>query len=286
MPRFHHTQTVLGKSTLAVLGGHNFMVRPILAPGLLRLDCPEGDEIVWKLPESRGLPEPSARAYHSAVEWRGSLLVFGGLAVNMGLQAGPVRRQRPKVGLVSVRRLELPRRWFVTLFKDPTVLTLRSEPMKERLPDFAIVTDASPQGIRALFATVDHNVGQTFTILERLEIPVLEEDANCSECREVGFPSLGNQEDGLETSAGEIFQQRPLPRRSCRVGRAVAGHCRRMRACRRPVIALVAYSLVALPNRLLCCGPEGGTMQAHELTWQPTPTCPHRANGHGQRLVR
>lgn len=65
--------------------------------------------------------------------------------------------------------------------------------MKERLPDFAIVTDASPQGIRALFATVDHNVGQTFTILERLEIPVLEEDANCSECREVGFPSLGNQ---------------------------------------------------------------------------------------------
>lgn len=26
--------------------------------------------------------------------------------------------QRPKFGLVSVKRLELPRRWFVTLFKD------------------------------------------------------------------------------------------------------------------------------------------------------------------------
>ena len=32
-------------------------------------------------------------------------------------------------------------------------------------------------GHRAVLATVDHNVGQTFTILEALEIPVLEEDA-------------------------------------------------------------------------------------------------------------
>ena len=85
--------------------------------------------------------------------------------------------QRPKVGLVSVKRLELPRRWCVALFKDPDKLALRTEPMEEKLPDFAIVTDASPQGIGALLATVDHNVGQTFTILEGLEIPVLEEDA-------------------------------------------------------------------------------------------------------------
>ena len=83
--------------------------------------------------------------------------------------------QTPKVGLVSVKRLELPRKWFVTLFKDPNVLALRTEAMEERLPDFAVVTDASPQGIGALLATVDHNVGQTFTILEGLE--VLEEDA-------------------------------------------------------------------------------------------------------------
>ena len=85
--------------------------------------------------------------------------------------------QRPKFGLVSVKRLELPRRWFVTLFKDPDELALRAEPMEEPLPDYAIVTDASPQGMGAILATVDHNVGQTFTILEALEIPVLEEDA-------------------------------------------------------------------------------------------------------------
>eukprot|EP00913_Durusdinium_trenchii_P012052 g11322.t1 len=84
---------------------------------------------------------------------------------------------RPKHGLVSVKRLELPRRWFMVFFKDPGVLALRTEPMEERPPDFAIVTDASPQGIGAVLATVDHNVGQTFTILEALEIPVLEEDA-------------------------------------------------------------------------------------------------------------
>lgn len=62
--------------------------------------------------------------------------------------------QRPKFGLVSVKRLELPRRWFVTLFKDPEALALRSEPMEELLPDYAIVTDASPQDIGAILATV------------------------------------------------------------------------------------------------------------------------------------
>ena len=65
----------------------------------------------------------------------------------------------------------------MTFFKDIEVLALRTEPMEERPPDFAIMTDASPQGIGALLATVDRNVGQTFTILEALEIPVLEEDA-------------------------------------------------------------------------------------------------------------
>ena len=43
--------------------------------------------------------------------------------------------QRPKVGLIAVKRLELPRKWFVTLFKEPEVLALRTEPMVELLPD-------------------------------------------------------------------------------------------------------------------------------------------------------
>ena len=126
--------------------------------------------------------------------------------------------QRPKLGLVSVKRLELPRRWFVTLFKDPDALALRSEPMEERLPDFAIVTDASPQGIGAILATIDHNVGQTFTILEALEIPVLEEDAkrlgvpwkesasqgdSRSLGGEVGLPQMGASTGGQERGAEE-----------------------------------------------------------------------------------
>eukprot|EP00913_Durusdinium_trenchii_P021726 g20412.t1 len=68
-------------------------------------------------------------------------------------------------------------RWFITLFKDPDVLALRTEPMELKPPDYAIVTDASPQGMGAILATIDHNVGQNFTILEALEIPVLEQDA-------------------------------------------------------------------------------------------------------------
>ena len=85
--------------------------------------------------------------------------------------------QRPKVGLIAAKRLELPRRWFITLFKEPEVLALRKEPTVELLPDYAIVTDASPQGIGALLATVDHTMGPSFTILEGLEIPLEEADA-------------------------------------------------------------------------------------------------------------
>lgn len=82
-PRFHHTQTGLGDSTLAVLGGHDFMIRPILAAGLLKLHevKPEGeDEIEWELlSDSQDGPVP--RAYHSAVHWRktGALVLFGGV---------------------------------------------------------------------------------------------------------------------------------------------------------------------------------------------------------------
>lgn len=41
----------------------------------------------------------------------------------------------------------------------------------------AIVTDASPQGIGALLATVDHTMGPSFTIIEGLEIQLEEADA-------------------------------------------------------------------------------------------------------------
>lgn len=117
--------------------------------------------------------------------------------------------QRPKLGLVSVKRLELPRKWFVTLFKDPDKLALRTEQLEERLPDFAIVTDASPQGMGALLATVDHNVVR-FTILEALEVPVLEEDAKWLLERvgiartsgglggQAGLPTVGQSPGGQE----------------------------------------------------------------------------------------
>lgn len=78
-PRFHHTQTVLRPSTLAVVGGHNFMVRPILGSALLSFDIEvEGlEDVRWRhLDEAEGAPEP--RAYHAAAEWRQQLVLFGG----------------------------------------------------------------------------------------------------------------------------------------------------------------------------------------------------------------
>ena len=52
-----------------------------------------------------------------------------------------------------------------------------TEPMVQLLPDYAIATDASPQGIGALLATADNNMGPSFTILEGLEIQLEEADA-------------------------------------------------------------------------------------------------------------
>ncbi|CAE7727309.1 GPA3 [Symbiodinium sp. CCMP2592] len=79
-PRFHHTQTVLRPSTLAVVGGHNFMVRPILGSALLSFDVGEGEgleDVRWRhLDEAEGAPE--ARAYHAAAEFRQQLVLFGG----------------------------------------------------------------------------------------------------------------------------------------------------------------------------------------------------------------
>ena len=68
--------------------------------------------------------------------------------------------QRLKMGLIAVKRPELPRQWFMNLLMNPERLALRTEPMEEQLPDYAIVTDASLTGIGALLATMDHTMGQ------------------------------------------------------------------------------------------------------------------------------
>ena len=52
----------------------------------------------------------------------------------------------------------------MTLFKEPEALALRTEPMVELLPDYAIVT-------------VDNNMGPSFTILGGLEVQLEEADA-------------------------------------------------------------------------------------------------------------
>ena len=56
---------------------------------------------------------------------------------------------RPKLGMVPVKRLELPRRWFLRMLQDSEKLATRKEHMDPQVPSFAIITDASPRGVGA-----------------------------------------------------------------------------------------------------------------------------------------
>jgi hypothetical protein len=69
---------------------------------------------------------------------------------------------RPKPDLVAVARFELPRAWLMKLLSQADNLLLRSEPLYPVMPDLAIVTDASPQGIGAVLCRVDVKQNQIF----------------------------------------------------------------------------------------------------------------------------
>ena len=84
--------------------------------------------------------------------------------------------KRPKLGMVPVKRLELPRLWFMRMLQDADRLALRKEDIEPRPPAFAIITDASPRGVGAILCEIDKTTLQ-LTVLEALESPVTKSDA-------------------------------------------------------------------------------------------------------------
>ena len=66
--------------------------------------------------------------------------------------------KRDKSGLVPLKRIELPRQWFLQLFKLEEQWRSRKIPLEPVKPKFAIVTDASPLGVGMLLAAVDQEL--------------------------------------------------------------------------------------------------------------------------------
>lgn len=91
-------------------------------------------------------------------------------------RAAKRRDSRPKPDLVAVSRFELPRAWLMKLLLQADNLLLRSEPLYPVLPELAIVTDASPQGIGAILCRVDVQQNQIIP-WAALEIALKQEDA-------------------------------------------------------------------------------------------------------------
>ena len=83
---------------------------------------------------------------------------------------------RPKPHMVAVHRMELPRQWFLAMFDKPDKFALRREPLHEVHPSFALITDASPQGVGAILADIDKK-NKLLVPLEALEIPITEDIA-------------------------------------------------------------------------------------------------------------
>ena len=52
--------------------------------------------------------------------------------------------KRPKVGLVPVKRIELPRSWLQSFLEKSQLWLVRKEPLIKRQPEFLVVADASP----------------------------------------------------------------------------------------------------------------------------------------------
>ena len=84
--------------------------------------------------------------------------------------------QRPKLGLVPVKRFELARSWLETVFQSSSQWLTRNEDLEEEHPEFMIVTDASPEGLGAVLAHVEPGT-QTFEPIAALAIKVTEMDA-------------------------------------------------------------------------------------------------------------
>eukprot|EP00435_Cladocopium_sp_Y103_P048824 s861_g14.t1 len=68
--------------------------------------------------------------------------------------------QRPKLGLVPVKRIELGRRWLLSFLGQEEIWRSRKIPLVPNSPMFAITTDASPFGVGAILSAVDKDQDQ------------------------------------------------------------------------------------------------------------------------------
>ena len=62
---------------------------------------------------------------------------------------------RDKSGLAPLTRIDLPRQWFLELFKVEEQWRNRKMPLEPSSPQYAIITDASPWGVGMILAAVD-----------------------------------------------------------------------------------------------------------------------------------
>ena len=82
--------------------------------------------------------------------------------------------QRPKKGLVALKRLGTSLPWLTAAMEKPEVFLLRREPLVEVQPKWGIVTDASPFGLGAILI---HKVSEEWQIVAAFEAPITEAEA-------------------------------------------------------------------------------------------------------------
>eukprot|EP00435_Cladocopium_sp_Y103_P036989 s818_g9.t1 len=73
--------------------------------------------------------------------------------------------QRPKTGMVAVKRLELARRWLVQVLSMEEMWRARHIPLAPKPPQWAITSDASPFDIGAVLSAVDFATGKLTPVI-------------------------------------------------------------------------------------------------------------------------
>eukprot|EP00435_Cladocopium_sp_Y103_P072540 s106_g40.t1 len=86
--------------------------------------------------------------------------------------------QRPKVGLVAVKRMGTTLPWLAAAFETPENMMVRNEPLEDVEPVWGVVTDASPKGVGGVLI---HRVGPQWHMVEAFEAPVQRHQAEALE---------------------------------------------------------------------------------------------------------
>ena len=109
--------------------------------------------------------------------WCTSIL-YAVVAAAMKEEAAAVEnvKSKGKASLVHVKRFELARTWFLKMFENPNDLAIRREPILEAMPEYGLISDASPFGVGAILVEVNSATGE-LSPLAAMEATVEEADA-------------------------------------------------------------------------------------------------------------